>query len=118
MKENVFDEIGRMHTAYHKRIIEATQSGCRETLAALCDEYMRFLCDASRELLVRSRKVERLVERFPKYREMLEEIMDEIVEGAQTTMGCFKKMEMAQKRGAIPTNLPDIEYLLAPNPQD
>jgi hypothetical protein len=90
----------------------AISLGLRNRIGAICDEQCQFLCGASREFLKLASDAEESAKKYPDYRPLLDNIAQDMKECSELFINCYKRLEYFQRRGILPTSIPDISSLL------
>ena len=109
--KTIFTDLSEKNTSYCKRIETARISGQSQVAKDLCDEWCQFLCDSAQTLNVRAVTIEKLVERFPDYKDEAISIASSFRKYSQVFSEMYAGVEALQRKGIIPTNLSDFSRL-------
>lgn len=110
--QDIISAIAAKNQDYRELIIKASALGRQEEAGDLCDEQGQFLCDASRGLLVRARRITKLAEKNPSREEELLGLSASLRQYSQVLAENYRLLESLQREGLMPTNLPDLSSLL------
>lgn len=100
------------HQTYFYLVKEANALGREETARTLCDNWGQFMCDSSRDLLIKSRELENLGGKYPNCKKEVTEIARYLMKYSQIFSEKYTQFESLQREGVAPSNLPDLSSLL------
>jgi hypothetical protein len=114
-RETIFTDISQQFRERTEEIKEQDLLGRIEEVGRLTDELGQFLCDVTQELQRRAQYVDSLCEKYPRCIHEIAAFKQSILKACGGYIGIYRDIQKHQKTGRLPTQLPDLDFLLTSN---